>query len=110
MPAKAQNPAAILAEALARYRNGFDPELIEIPEAAAALGFGVAPATLRKSRCTGLLLGRPAPRFVRRGRTIRYRLKAQLDWLAEGDTYSSTAEAATRHEGRGERARGEGES
>lgn len=95
MSNKAQTPSDILDDALARYRDGFDPALIELPELAVFPGLiGAQPTTARKSRITGTLLGRPAPRFVKRGRSVRYRLKDVLDWLAEGDTYGSTAEAA----------------
>ena len=95
MHANTQHPIDILANALARYRDGFDPSLIELPEQAVFPGMIPAqPTTARKARCTGTLLGRPAPRFVRRGRAIRYRLKDVLDWLAEGESYASTAEAS----------------
>lgn len=94
MPTKTQVPGDILANALARYRDGFDPALIELPEAAVFPGLIPAqPATARKARTTGSLLGRPAPRFVKRGRAVRYRLQDVLEWLADGDTYASTAEA-----------------
>lgn len=94
MSTKPQDPSDILANSLARYRDGFDPALIELPEQAVFPGLIPAqPTTARKSRCTGTLLGRPAPRFVRRGRSIRYRLKDVLDWLTEVETYASTAEA-----------------
>ncbi len=94
MPIKTQTPGDILANALAHYRNGFDPALIELPEAAVFPGLIPAqPTTARKARTTGSLLGRPAPRFIKRGRAVRYRLKDVLDWLADGDTYGSTAEA-----------------
>ena len=94
MPIKTQPPGDILANALARYRDGFDPALIELPEAAIFPHLIPAqPATARKARTTGSLLGRPAPRFVKRGRAVRYRLKDVLDWLADGDAYGSTAEA-----------------
>lgn len=86
---------AVLASALARYRDGFDPALIELPESAVFPHLiPVQPATARKARTTGLLLGKPAPRFVKHGRTVRYRLKDVFDWLADGNAYTSTAEAA----------------
>lgn len=90
-----KSPESLLAEALARYRDGLDPALIELPEMAVFPGLIPAqPTTARKSRCTGTLLGRPTPRFVRHGRAIRYRLSDVLAWLAEGsDSCSSTAEA-----------------
>lgn len=94
MLTKTQTPGDILANALASYRDGLDPRLIELPELAVFPSLiPVQPATARKARTTGSLLGRPAPRFVKRGRAVRYRLKDILDWLDDGDTYGSTAEA-----------------
>ena len=93
MPTETQPPSDMLASALARYRDGFDPALIELPEAVVFPHLIPAqPATARKARTTGSLLGRPAPRFVKRGRAVRYRLKDVLDWLASGAAYGSTAE------------------
>ncbi|WP_431023307.1 hypothetical protein [Halomonas sp. H5] len=100
MPTKTQDPGAILREGLTRYHNGFDPALIELPETAVFPGLIPAqPTTARKARVTGTLLGRPAPRFVKRGRSVRYRLKDVLDWLAGGETFANTTEAS---QGRGE--------
>lgn len=91
---KKPNYSSLLSNALASYKAGLDPSLIELPEGSVFPGLiPAAPATARKSRCTGELLGRPSPRFIRRGRSIRYRLKDILDWLADADDYSSTAEA-----------------
>ncbi|MGM1052475.1 MAG: hypothetical protein ACQEXO_08785 [Pseudomonadota bacterium] len=93
MPTKTQDPSNILANALAKYRDGLDPRLIELPETAVFPHLIPAqPTTARKARCTGTLLGKPAPHFVKRGRVVRYRLKDVLDWLADGDDYGSTAE------------------
>lgn len=94
MPIQHQDPSNILANALSRYRDGFDPALIELSEQAVFPGLIPAqPTTARKARCTGTLLGRPAPRFVRRGRSIRYRLKDVLEWLEAAESFASTAEA-----------------
>lgn len=94
MTTKTQDPGDMLANALACYRNGLDPALIELPEAAIFPHLIPAqPTTARKARTIGTLLGRPAPRFVKRGRAVRYRLKDVLDWLADGDAYGSTAQA-----------------
>ncbi|MDZ7854161.1 MAG: hypothetical protein U5L98_16385 [Halomonas sp.] len=94
MTSKTTDPSDILANALSRYRDGLDPALIELPEQAVFPGLIPAqPTTARKARCTGTLLGRPAPCFVKRGHAVRYRLKDVLDWLAAGDAYGSTAEA-----------------
>ncbi|MCE8040783.1 hypothetical protein HOP60_01275 [Halomonas daqingensis] len=97
MPAKKQDPGTILRDALTRYHDGFDPALIELPEAAVFPDLIPAqPTTARKARVTGNLFGRPAPRFVKRGRSVRYRLKDVLEWLAGGQTYANTAEANQR--------------
>jgi predicted DNA-binding transcriptional regulator AlpA len=39
---------------------------------------GSTPNSLRQSRYTGLLFGVPAPRFIKLGRSIRYRLSEIL--------------------------------
>ncbi|CAM3511064.1 hypothetical protein [Halomonas lysinitropha] len=94
MTTKQTDPSNILASALARYRDGFDPALIELPEAAVFPHLIPAqPPTARKARTTGSLLGRPAPRFVKRGRSVRYRLKDVLEWLEAAESVASTAEA-----------------
>lgn len=93
MNTSSQNPTTQLENALARYHDGFDPALIELSERAVFPHLiPAAPVTGRKARCTGTLLGRPAPRFVKRGRSVRYRLKDVLDWLGEGESYTSTAD------------------
>ena len=95
MTVKKFDRTTTLSDALAKYHDGFDPALIELPESAVfPYLIAVQPTTARKARCTGTLLGRLAPRFVRHGRAIRYRLKDVLNWLADGDSYASTAEAA----------------
>lgn len=55
--------------------------------AQAATVYGLAPATLRKWRCTG-----DGPRFVRVGRAVRYR-KTDLDAYALARTFVSTSQA-----------------
>lgn len=97
----AQDTNDILANALAKYRAGLDPALIELPEKAVFPELiPVAPITGRKARSTGVLLGRPAPRFVKRGRTVRYRLSDALDWLKAAESHASTAAVATATAGR----------
>ena len=56
-----------------------------------AIKLGLA-ATVRKSRCTGILLGQPAPRFIRIGKTIRYRESDLQAWLDQFSTFANTAE------------------
>ncbi|GAA0576065.1 hypothetical protein ACFQH5_15165 [Halomonas salifodinae] len=89
-----RSPLDLATSALVRYREGCDPTLIELPEKAVFPSLiNAQPSTARKSRTTGTLLGRPAPRFVKHGRTVRYRLKDVLEWLESGQDYSNTAEA-----------------
>lgn len=85
---------ASLTNALALLKAGYDPALIELKEKSVfPFLIPAAPATARKSRCTGILLGRPAPHFVHRGRSVRYRLSDVVQWITEADGYRSTAEA-----------------
>lgn len=42
---------------------------------------GIHEDLLRKSRCTGYLLGRPAPVHCKLGRTIRYKREDLLAWV-----------------------------
>ena len=100
MTDRTQTPTTLLDSALERYRAGFDPALIELPERAVFPHLIPAqPGTARKSRITGLLLGRPAPKFVRRGRSIRYRLVDVLEWLRGGDAVGSIAEENVKRRG-----------
>lgn len=95
MTEKSQASFALLNSALRRYYDGFDPALIELPESAVFPHLIPAqPSTARKSRGTGMLLGRPAPRFIRRGRSIRYRLSDVLEWLEDANVVNNTAEAS----------------
>lgn len=84
----------ILSNSLQLYHAGYDPSLIELPESVVFPALiPAAPSTARKSRTTGLLLGEPAPKFIRRGRTIRYRLSDVLEWLSVSQGgYRSTSE------------------
>lgn len=93
MTTSVNDPTTLLANALARYHDGLDPALIELPESSVFPHLIPAqPTTARKARCTGTLLGRPAPRFIKRGRTVRYRLADVLAWLEAARSFSSTAE------------------
>lgn len=95
-----QVSAPCLANALARYHDGFDPSLIELTENDVFPGLITAqPATARKARVTGILFGRPAPYFVKRGRSIRYRLSDVLAWLEAGEAFASTADVIAQNKG-----------
>ena len=63
------------------------------PDKLAAPILGVATPTLRKSRCTGMLLGHPAPVFIKQGRRVRYREEVLLAWLAQFQPCRNTLEA-----------------
>lgn len=96
MPYIAPEYEQVLASALERYRSGLDPELIELPEQAVfPYLISAQPATARKARVTGMLLGLPAPRYVKRGRAVRYRLADVLKWLSAADSVASTAAASS---------------
>lgn len=100
MATRQQIPSNNLDSALARYRNGFDPARIELTEREVfPYLIPCATSSGRKARSTGLLLGRPGPRFIRRNRSIFYRLSDVLDWLAEADEYTSTAAVVAREAG-----------
>lgn len=90
-----QSPVDLARSAMARYREGCSPALIELPEKAVfPLLINAQPSTARKSRTTGMLLGRPAPRYVKRGRSVFYRLKEVIEWLEDGEVYGNTVEAS----------------
>lgn len=46
-----------------------------------------------------MLLGQSAPLFVRRGRSIRYRLSDVLEWLEDADVVNNTAKASMTNRG-----------
>lgn len=46
-----------------------------------AFAIGIDDTTLRKSRATGYLLGVPAPRHLKIGYTIQYRIEDIIDWI-----------------------------
>ncbi|WP_417329044.1 hypothetical protein [Halomonas cupida] len=86
-----KTPNEILTEALERYRSGYDAEVSEKCVFPALIPASVN--TGRQARYTGQLLGRPGPRFVKRGRMVRYRLSDVFAWLDEANIVTSTAEA-----------------
>ena len=52
---------------------------------------GVAAYTLKRSRCTGVLLGHRAPTYRKLGRMVRYDQKVIEDWVAQFELRSNTA-------------------
>lgn len=84
----------VIAEALEPYRAGLPADLVQLTERQVfPYLIPTSIRTGRDSRRTGELLGRPAPVYVKNGRSVRYRLQDVLNWLADGDIYSNTAEA-----------------
>lgn len=82
-----------LQEYLQLYRAGHDPQLIELTEKMVfPYLIAAQPGTGRKSRSTGILLGRPAPPFIKHGRSIRYRLSDVIEWVSSGSTHCSTSD------------------
>ena len=58
----------------------------------AAEFLGVAPESLKRSRWSGVLWGRPAPAFVKEGRgNVRYLRSTLEEWLQGSKEYTSTA-------------------
>lgn len=47
----------------------------------AATILSVAPQTLRHSRCTGYLLGIPAPKHIKFGKSVRYKVSEIESWV-----------------------------
>ncbi|MDA1371709.1 MAG: hypothetical protein O2971_13240 [Proteobacteria bacterium] len=66
-----------------------DPLLCD-QEAAQVLG--TTSASLKQSRYTGQLFGKPAPRFMKMGRSARYRLSVLLRFRDQFPEYQNTSE------------------
>lgn len=82
----------VLAQALEAQRAGLPPELVELSEGEVfPYIIPCSVRTGRDSRRTGVLLGLPAPVYVKRGRAVFYRLSDITAWLSQGETYRSTA-------------------
>lgn len=50
-------------------------------------------ASMRQSRYTGQLFGRPAPRFTKMGRSAKYKLSTLLEFRDQFPEFQNTAEA-----------------
>lgn len=53
---------------------------------------GVAPATLKQSRVTGVLCGVPAPAYIKLGRKVVYKEQTIANWLSQFDEQTNTAQ------------------
>ncbi len=84
----------ILAEILEAERAGLAPHLIELSERQVfPYLIPCSPRTGRDARRSGVLLGRPAPSFVKRGRMVRYRYSDIQAYLESAEAFPSTAAA-----------------
>ncbi len=90
-----KNPAVL--EAIELLEQGADPDQILLKEGDAFELLPCEQSTLRKARFTGVLLGHPAPPFVKLGKNVRYRLSDLLRWRdnAVKVVHANTAAAAT---------------
>ena len=59
----------------------------------ASLEIGCADQTLKQSRVTGSLFGKPAPAYLKIGRTVRYKRNTVETWIGQFPEVSNTAEA-----------------
>jgi len=53
---------------------------------------GVQANTLKQSRHTGILFGKEAPRYLKMGRSIRYKLSSLLEFRRQFFEYKNTSE------------------
>jgi|TARA_B110000908_G_scaffold155053_1_gene192904 hypothetical protein len=67
---------------------------IIIPTQDAARLIGAAPSSLKQSRYTGLLFGKPAPKFIKMGRSARYKLVELLKFRDQFPEYENTSQIA----------------
>ena len=58
----------------------------------AAKFLGIQATTLKQSRHTGVLLGEPAPPFLKMGRSTRYRMSSLLEFRDQFSEYRNTSE------------------
>ena len=70
--------------------RSFDPILCDV-EAAKVLDS--TSASLKQSRYTGMLFGRPAPKFIKMGRSAKYKLSTLLAFRDQFTEFQNTAEA-----------------
>lgn len=67
-----------------------DQDLLNSEQAAKFLG--IQPTTLKQSRHTGILLGEPAPPFLKMGRSTRYKLASLVEFRDQFSEYRNTSE------------------
>lgn len=75
--------------------GAIDPILSDI-EAAKVLDS--TSASMKQSRYTGVLFGRPAPKFIKMGRSAKYKLSTLLDFIDQFPEFQNTAEVHSAQE------------
>lgn len=63
-----------------------------VTEKQAAPMVGCSAASLKQSRHTGILFGRPAPPFVKMGRSARYKISTLLRFVSQFPEYQNTSQ------------------
>jgi hypothetical protein len=63
-----------------------------LDELAASRVLGAARSSLKQSRYTGILFGKPSPPFLKCGRSARYKLSALLEFRDQFPEYRNTSE------------------
>jgi len=78
-----------------------DPDLL-IDTNTAAIFLGCSPRYLRKSRVTGELFGKPAPKFIKRGRKVDYTIRELRKCRDQAQEYENTAQYPSTAKGKKE--------
>jgi len=68
------------------------PPLLTNSEAATLLGY--APRSLESARTSGLLGGVPAPKFIKIGRSVRYKRDTVIEWVNSFGEQQNTSQAS----------------
>ena len=67
-----------------------DERLLNERQAASLLG--AAASSIKQSRHTGILFGKPSPPFIKCGRSARYKLSALIEFREQFLEYNNTSE------------------
>lgn len=65
-------------------------QLLNDPEAAKVLG--TTTASLKQSRYSGLLFGKPTPKFLKMGKSAKYRLSTLVAFVNQFPEFQNTSE------------------
>ena len=71
-------------------KNELHDPMLSDHEAAPVVG--ASKNTLKQSRHTGLLFGKPSPTFIKCGRSARYKLSALIEFRDQFPEYNNTSE------------------